>query len=265
MRRSVSCRLEAIVRADSNVLLSVAVARGATITESLSLTLDGAEVAVDEITAEHGTRIHRAPGLGSGSLTVVYDAVVVGRAPPPPVDDLDLVRYQRPSRYCESDRIAGFARSEFRGLHGRALLDAVSSWVGMRVAYVADSSRPIDSAVSTLLAREGVCRDFAHLVIALLRACDTPARMVSVYAPGLQPMDFHAVVEAYVEGEWLVVDATCLAPRGALVRIATGRDAADTAFLTSSGDSLTLVDVTVNAVTDSALPDDDLTRPTRLG
>jgi transglutaminase-like putative cysteine protease len=175
------------------------------------------------------------------------------------VIEIDLVRYLRPSRYCESDRLAGFAQSEFRGLHGRDLLDAVSSWVGTRVVYVSGSSRPIDGAVATLLAQEGVCRDFAHLVIAILRARDIPARMVSVYAPGLEPMDFHAVVEAYVDGAWLVVDATCLAPRSGLVRIATGRDAADTAFLTSTSGSVTLVDLVVTAVIDSALPDDDVT------
>jgi hypothetical protein len=265
MRRSVSCRLEADVAAPSDVVLGVAVASSATATELLSITLDGTEIAVSELAAEHGTRLHVLRGVACGSLTVSYEAVVSGRAAEAPVDDLDLVRYLRPSRYCESDRIASFARSEFRELSGQPLLDAVSSWVGMRVAYVSGSSRPIDGAVSTLLAREGVCRDFAHLVIAILRACDTPARMVSAYAPGLEPMDFHAVVEAYVDGEWLVVDATLLAPRRGLVRIATGRDAADTAFLTSTGGSVTLVDLTVGAITESALPDDDITKPSTLG
>ena len=265
MRRSVSCRLEADVAAPSDVVLGVAVASGATATESLSITFDGAEITVPESAAEHGTRLHLLRGLSQGSLTVNYEAVISGRAPAAPAEDLDLVRYLRPSRYCESDRIASFARSEFRELQGQMLLDAVSSWVGMRVAYVAGSSRPIDGAVSTLLAWEGVCRDFAHLVIAILRACDTPARMVSVYAPGLEPMDFHAVVEAYVNGEWLVVDATLLAPRSGLARIATGRDAADTAFLKSTGGSVTLLDLTVSAITESALPDDDITTPSTLG
>jgi transglutaminase-like putative cysteine protease len=265
MRRSVSCRLEADVVGPSDVVVGVAVAVGATVTESLSITFDGVEITATELVAEHGTRLHVLRGLGRGSLGVAYDAVVSGRSAPPPVDDLDVVRYLRPSRYCESDRLASFARSEFRDLQGRPLLDAVSSWVGMRVAYVSGSSRPIDGAVATLLAREGVCRDFAHLVIAILRACDVPARMVAVYAPGLQPMDFHAVVEAYVDGDWLVVDATLLAPRSGLVRIATGRDAADTAFLTSTSGSVTLVDVIVSAVTDSALPDDDITQASALG
>ena len=85
-------------------------------------------------------------------------------------------------------------------MSGLSLLESVSSWVGQRVAYIAGSSRSTDGAVATLLARQGVCRDFADLVIALLRGCDTPARLVSVYAPGLQPMDFHAVAEAYIDG-----------------------------------------------------------------
>lgn len=102
----------------------------------------------------------------------------------------------------------------------------MSSWVGTRLNYVPGSSDPIDGAVDTLLAGERVCRDYAHLVVALLRAVKVPAaRLVSVYAPGVYPMDFHAVAEAFVEGQWRVVDATLLAPRQTLVRIATGRDA----------------------------------------
>ena len=86
----------------------------------------------------------------------------------------------------------------------------------------------------------GVCRDYSHLTIALLRALDTPARLVAVYAPGCDPMDFHAVTEVAVDGRWLAVDATTLAPRQSLLRIATGRDAADTAFLTNFGGHLLL-------------------------
>jgi transglutaminase-like putative cysteine protease len=180
------------------------------------------------------------------------------------VEPVDLVRYRRPSRYCESDRLFALARAEFRDLQGLDLLDGITSWVGQRVAYLAGSSRSTDGAVSTLLSREGVCRDFAHLVIALLRGCDVPARLVSVFAPGLQPMDFHAVTEAYVDGRWLVADATALAPRQAMVRIATGRDAADTAFLTTTAGEVRLDSVEVVAVVDGALPTDDSTAPTQL-
>ena len=265
MRREVSCRLEATIVAPTDVVISVAVAAPPVSDETLSVICKGQPVTPYELEAEHGTRLHVAEGLQPGPLTVTYEASVDGRAPEAPVDRVDLLRYVRPSRYCESDRLANFARSEFWGLQGRQLLDAVSSWVGVHVEYVSGSSRPIDGAVATLLARQGVCRDFAHLVIAVLRACDTPARMVSVYAPGLEPMDFHAVVEAYVDERWLVVDATTLAPRRGLVRIATGRDAADTAFLSSTGGTVELLGVTVGAITSSVLPDDDVTATSTLG
>jgi transglutaminase-like putative cysteine protease len=75
----------------------------------------------------------------------------------------------------------------------------VAAWVGTRLAYVVGSSAPTDGAVETMLARRGVCRDFAHLTVALLRALDVPARLVSAYAPGLSPMDFHAVAEGLVD------------------------------------------------------------------
>jgi hypothetical protein len=78
-------------------------------------------------------------------------------------------------------------------------------------------------------------------------------------------MDFHAVAEALVEDQWLAADATTLAPRPAMLRIATGRDAADTAFLTSTGTSVELTSLEVTAVADSGLPDDDVTRPVQLG
>ena len=264
MRRTVSCRLLATVTAPTELVVGVAVATGASTTETLSVTVDGVDVPVTEVAAEHGTRLHLARAVGPGGVSVMYDAIVDGLGPRAELTEIDRLRYLRPSRYCESDRLAAFARFEFRDLAGKGLVDAVSSWVGMRIAYVAGSSRPTDGAVATLLDREGVCRDFAHLVIAILRACDMPARLVSVYAPGLEPMDFHAVVEACVEGQWIVVDPTLLAPRSTLLRIATGRDAADTAFLTADGDRLTLEGMTVSATVDGALPTDDLTQTVHL-
>jgi transglutaminase-like putative cysteine protease len=156
--------------------------------------------------------------------------------------------------------MAPTAAAEFAGIEGATqLLAAVSSWVGTRLAYVPGSSLPTDGATRTLLARQGVCRDYAHLCIALLRGLGIPARMVAVYAPGLHPMDFHAVAEAWIDDAWRAVDATTLAPRSSLVRIATGRDAADTAFLTVVSGRADLVDVTVGATAD-VLPDDDLDR-----
>src|SRR6478736_3273308 len=151
------------------------------------------------------------------------------------------------------------AASEYRSyIDSTTLLEKVSFWVGSRLNYVPGSSDPIDGAVDTLLSGAGVCRDFAHLVVALLRAVNVPARVVSVYAPGLYPMDFHAVAEAFVEGHWRVVDGTLLAPRQSLVRIATGRDAADIAFLDNHKGAITLNKLVVTAVVDGDLPRDSI-------
>ena len=92
-----------------------------------------------------------------------------------------------------------------------------------------------------------------------------PARVVSVYAPGLYPMDFHAVAEALVDGQWRVVDATLLAPRQSLVRIATGRDAADIAFLDNHNGAITLTKLLVTAVVDGDLPMDSVDQLVSIG
>ncbi|WP_207453124.1 transglutaminase-like domain-containing protein [Herbiconiux sp. SYSU D00978] len=257
MQRSVFSSLELELSGRTNLVLSVAVAQGVDLaSEALTVTLDGGPVEWREVVDRHGTRLHLFDS-GAGTMRIDYAAEVTGRHNPVPTSDLDLIGYLRPSRYCESDSLTPTARSEFAGLTGKALLDAVSSWVGDRLSYVPGSSQVTDGATQTLLLRQGVCRDYAHLVIALLRAMDVPARLVSVYAPGLEPMDFHAVVEAHVEGDWHVVDATALAPRQSLVRIATGRDAADTAFLTNHGSDLILRRMEVGAVVDD-LPRDDV-------
>jgi transglutaminase-like putative cysteine protease len=226
--------------------------------ESLSFVLDGIPIMPMEISGVHGNRIHKfdAP---VGNLQVDYSATIVGQTDPAPVTDYDLSMYLRPSRYAEADKFFGFAATEFgQYADSTTLLENVSSWVGTRLNYVPGSSDPIDGAVDTLLAGAGVCRDFAHLVVALLRAINVPARLVSVYAPGLSPMDFHAVAEAFVGGQWRVVDATLLAPRQSLVRITTGRDAADTAFLENHKGAITLNDITVTAVVDGDLPEDSI-------
>jgi transglutaminase-like putative cysteine protease len=125
------------------------------------------------------------------------------------------------------------------------------------VGYEPGVTGPGSDAIETLLTGRGVCRDFAHLVVALCRAVEVPARMVAVYAPGLTPMDFHAVVETAIDGAWWAWDATRMAPRATLVRIATGRDAADIAFVTTLSGRLELSTVEVEAVAPSNLPVDD--------
>lgn len=248
----------------SEMVFSMAVARESTLTdEVISFELDGQPVQYTELVDRHGSRLQKF-AAGPGHLAVRYTAVVAGEAEAPPSDELDLITYLRPSRYCESDSLLPTARSEFHGLIGHELLTAVTLWVWERLAYVPGSSLVTDGAARTLMARRGVCRDYAHLVIALLRALDVPARMVSVYAPGLSPMDFHAVAEAYVDGQWWIVDATRLAPRQSMVRIATGRDAADIAFLTNHWADLTLTTLEVMAIVDE-LPADDGEQLLQLG
>lgn len=264
MRRHVSSVITGTITQPASMVLSVAVSAAADLAhESLEVTVDGSEIPVSELTDVEGTRLHvlDAP---VGEFRCAYSAEVDGRSRPAEPAPIDEVVYARPSRYAESDTLAPTAAAEFGTLTDGDLLPAVSSWVGTRLSYVPGSSRPTDGAVSTLLAREGVCRDYAHLTLALLRARDIPARLVSVYAPGLEPMDFHAVTEALVDGRWLVVDATTLAPRSTLVRIATGRDAADTAFLTVTDGAFELGDMTVTATADE-LPDDDVHEQVALG
>lgn len=262
MKRDVSAYLDVDVTEASTLEFQIAVAPhpGTDVWEALSFTLDGQPVDAQEISGAHGTRIHKLHA-GVGKLEVSYSATIYGNTEPAPVSDYDLSLYLRPSRYAEADKFFGFAATEFGSYApSEKLLAEVSSWVGARLSYVPGSSDPIDGAVDTLLAGAGVCRDYTHLVVALLRAVNVPARLVAVYAPGCDPMDFHAVAEAFVEGQWRVVDATCLAPRSTLVRIATGRDAADTAFLDNHGGSIILNNTVVGAVVDGPLPFDDITQ-----
>jgi transglutaminase-like putative cysteine protease len=264
MLRTVTSRLELAIKGRTNMVFSVAAAQAPNLaSERLSFVLDGQSQQATELTDMHGTRLHTLVS-DPGTMVVEYSAEVAGRADLPPVIDLDLVTYLRPSRYCESDSLTPTARSEFVGLSGHELLSAVTLWVWERLRYMPGSSLHTDGAARTLLARRGVCRDYAHLVIALLRALDVPARMVAVYAPGLSPMDFHAVAEAYVDGKWWVVDATRLAPRQSMVRISTGRDAADIAFLTNHWADLIVTGLSVTAVVDE-LPVDDGTSLLQLG
>ena len=211
--------------------------------------MDGAALEPAEVVDVHGTRLHTVYAQGS-QASLRYEAVVDGVADEPLVADTDDIVYLRPSRYCESDSLAPTAASEFAGLSGLNLLNEVIRWVHEKLRYVSGSSLPTDGAVRTLLGRQGVCRDFAHLSVALLRSLNVPARLAAVYAPGLSPMEFHAVAEALVDGRWWVVDATELAPRQSLLRVATGRDAADTAFLPNFGAPTPLTGLEVTAVVD---------------
>lgn len=267
MERSVSTHLAIDVTKPATLVLEIAVAQdyldAGAATENLSVAGETGPVEATELLTQHGTRVHvvKAP---AGSLTIDYFATIKGRIDPAPITEWDVLRYLRPSRYCESDVLAPTAAAEFGEVPHEKLLAAVSSWVGTRLSYVPGSSQPTDGAIATMLSRQGVCRDYAHLVVALLRGLDIPARVVGVYAPGISPMDFHAVAEAYINGGWYVVDATTLGPRQSFVRMATGDDAADIAFLSIHQGLATVTEQTVTAVVDE-LPQDDITQPVAIG
>ena len=251
MRIDVASTLTVSSPAPATALLQVALA--APTEEQLTVRTDGVPVEPEEI-AVPGARVHRLQ-LPAGGTTVEYRGCLESGGAPREVTPADWAEYVRPSRYCPSDQLEGYAGTEFGSGRPRAQLVAdVAAWVSDRLVYTSGASRPVDTAVDTLLLGQGVCRDYAHLTITLLRALEVPARLVAVYAPGLSPMDFHAVVEADVDGVWQTVDATRLAPTSSLVRICSGRDAADTAFLSLFGGRATLDRMTVTATVDGDLP-----------
>jgi transglutaminase-like putative cysteine protease len=180
----------------------------------------------------------------SGDVTIRYTATVDNGVrpllPPQAVQHswIDLpaetLPYLLPSRFCPSDKFIRYANREFGdAADGVGRVMAVLDWMSRHVDYVHGSSSPETTAERTFVDRAGVCRDFSHLGITLCRALGIPARAVAAYALALEPPDFHAVFEVYLDGQWWLVDPTRLAPVAGLVRIAEGRDAADIAFLTT--------------------------------
>jgi transglutaminase-like putative cysteine protease len=275
--RHVGSELTFEVGDDAVLALQVAPAKtaGELLAERLEVTINGQPLLhpVAERAVYGRGRVHLVRS-GAGTLAVSYAATIRPPLPPEPETppgagdetefDSESIVALRQSRYCPSDAMAGFAATEFAHLErGPELAREVASWVFERLAR-AEMSGPLDTAVDTLLSGAGVCRDFAHLTIALCRALGVPARYVSVYAPGLSPMELHAVVEARRAGGWEVLDPTRLAPRPSLVRIGTGRDAADTAFATTLRGEAELISTEVVAVVDGDLPPDDHVAPTWL-
>jgi transglutaminase-like putative cysteine protease len=156
-----------------------------------------------------------------------------------PVEELppDAIKYLMGSRFIPSERLQRFVEAEFPGLEGGARIAAMRDWIEANLDYVRGSSDENTTALDTFVERAGVCRDYAHVMIGLARAALIPARMVGVYAPSVEPPDFHAVAEVFLDGDWRLVDATGMATPGEMVRIGVGRDAADIAFMQVYGAS----------------------------
>ena len=200
----------------------------------------------DPVTATRFLRLHARPG----PLTVHYGATVDidhQTAQPDAVGEVavaDLpgavLPYLYPSRYCQSDRLHRFAVHTFGSTwHGYGRVQAIRDWVQQQVQFQSNTSNASTSAVDTLVEKVGVCRDFAHLMIALCRAVNIPARFTTGIDygadPALGPTDFHAYVEVYLGDRWYLFDPSGTAIPMGFVRLATGRDAADAAFATIFG------------------------------
>jgi transglutaminase-like putative cysteine protease len=150
----------------------------------------------------------------------------------------EVLPYLNPSRYCESDRLTRFALRTFGGIDpGFSRVTAICDWINSNLDYQLGTTGESTSACDVLIQRVGVCRDYAHLAIALCRALCIPARYISGYAVALQPPDFHGFFEAYLGARWYLFDATRMAPVEGFVRIGTGRDAADASFATIIGEA----------------------------
>ena len=199
---------------------------------------------------ESGNRYFRliAP---AGGVKVTYQAQVLlshqienpaqVREVPPGELPLSVLTHLFPSRYCQADRLDRFAQRTFGHLPpGYQRVAAICNWIHDNVDYVSGASDALTSAYDTVSQRAGVCRDFAHLGIALCRALGVPARYVSAYAWRLQPPDFHGVFEAFLRGPagfgWYMLDPTRMADPNGIVRIGIGRDAAEVAFCTQFGE-----------------------------
>lgn len=156
-------------------------------------------------------------------------------ADPPHMLPGDIVKYLMPSRYCPADEFQNFVTAEFGHLQGGARIAAIRDWIEAKFLYAPGCSNSQTTALDTFVQRQGICRDFAHVLITLARASAIPARFASVYAPGVVPQDFHAVAEVWLGGAWHLVDPTGMASADSIARIGVGQDAADVAFITSYG------------------------------
>ena len=207
-----------------------------------------------EFQDSHGNITYRST-LMPGRNEINHDALVAVSSLPDsremsrPIQSVgqlpcELLRYTLPSRYCDSDKLMNFAWNQFgQTVHGLPRVQAICDWVHHHIEYRYMSGRADLSASEVIERRYGVCRDFAHAVIALCRAFNLPARYVTGHLPDIgcldsgSPMDFHAYCEVYLGGEWLTFDARFNCQRIGHVKVAHGADAVDGAFATIYGEA----------------------------
>jgi transglutaminase-like putative cysteine protease len=207
-------------------------------------------IKVEELVSAQGeNRLMRFEIENAGSIKVIYKATIdnfceikdytnVEEIPVAKMD-ISILPYLYPSRYCQSDKLYRLANNLFGHIiNPFEKVATLTSWINKNVQYLSGFSNAQTSAFDTVTEQVGVCRDFAHLGIALCRALTIPARYFTGYAYQLKPADFHACFEAYLGNEWVLFDATRLVPLNGLIKIASGRDAADTAIANIFGDVL---------------------------
>ncbi len=205
--------------------------------------------AMEDVQGTPGNRFLRVRSQ-PGALRVKYDAIVdVAHHFELPDDVAELairelpaevLPFVYPSRYCPSDKFVPIAIGEFGTLApGYARVEAVRRWVQGRTRFTPGASHASTSAMDTYKSGQGVCRDYAHLMIAMCRALNMPARFMSSVDygadPALGPIDFHSCVEVFLGDRWYLFDPSGISPRTGLVRIGTGRDASDASFATIFG------------------------------
>jgi transglutaminase-like putative cysteine protease len=249
----VGCSLTYEVTGSATLLLNLKLAddpRRAVLFEAFTLSDN---VPSEEFEDTHGNRVHRVT-LKAGTHCLRHDAIVAvpskpdnfGLVPgrPESVGNLPpaLLRYTLPSRYCDSDKLANFAWEKFGHVeHGWARIQAISRWIHQNIEYRYMSGRTDLSAWDVLQRGYGVCRDFAHLAVALNRTFNLPARYVTGHLPDIgfpspeDHMDFHAYAEVYLDGTWFTTDARFDVPRIGRIRVSCGQDAVDGAFSTIFG------------------------------
>lgn len=244
MRLKIDVTMQYQVRADETVLLTIEAVQSAGQT-ILSSEVDVENAALKPI---NGTDIigKRFWALVDGErLSLNYSAqAIVDRVAPrlgelaaTELTDLpgDLWAFLHPSRYCPCDLFTNFVDRQFGHLQGGAKIAAMTEWLRAELSYVPGSSNASTTAADTFTSRMGVCRDYTHLLCAFARAAYIPARYASVYATNVNPQDFHAVAEVWLDGEWHLVDPTGMSAADQMVLIASGRDAGDVAFMETPG------------------------------
>jgi transglutaminase-like putative cysteine protease len=249
----VGCSLVYEVTGEASLLLNLKLRPDdnyAVVSEALAL---GNNLQAEEFDDSHGNRIVRVK-LERGTNCFRHDAIVsvssqpdnhdiIATVPQAPCDlPVSLLRYTLPSRYCDSDKLTDFAWRKFGHVeHGMPRVQAISQWLHENIEYRYMSGSSNISAWDVLQRGYGVCRDFAHLAIALNRSFNLPARYVTGHLPDIgfpdpeNHMDFHAYAEVYIGGTWFTTDARFHVPRIGRIKVSCGQDAVDGAFSTIYG------------------------------